>query len=145
MGVSQVLIGCSTAQVSEKTNEPIPRKVLDGWTDRWKDWQGNRSYFIGPFRPRPGVLHGKHTNTQTNKQKNKQASKWTNKTSKKTNIEIATDKCVNVSFQLKAMKKVWWSLLLCLQKDENSKMFAKDFISHRFHVSMFVSLFLYLP
>ena len=38
-------------QVSEKTNEPIPRKLMD----RRKDGRKDRPYFIGPFRPRLGV------------------------------------------------------------------------------------------
>ena len=37
--------------VSEKTNEPIPRKLTDRQKDGWTD----RPYFIGPFQPRPGV------------------------------------------------------------------------------------------
>ena len=37
--------------VSEKTNEPILKKL----TDRQKDGRTDRPYFIGPFRPRLGV------------------------------------------------------------------------------------------
>ena len=38
-------------QLLVKTNEPIPRKLLNGRTDGRTD----RPYFIGPFQPRPGV------------------------------------------------------------------------------------------
>ena len=37
--------------VSEKTKEPILRKL----TDRWKDGRTDGPYFIRPFRPRPEV------------------------------------------------------------------------------------------
>ena len=37
--------------VSEKTNGPILRKL----TDRRKEGRTDRPYFIGSFRPRPGV------------------------------------------------------------------------------------------
>ena len=43
------------------------------------------------------------------------------------------------------MKKAWWTLLLCIyQIFENSDMFAKDFIQHRYYRSMFTPLFLWL-
>ena len=38
--------------VSEKTNQPIPRKLTDRRMDRLKEGQ---TLFTGPFRPRPGV------------------------------------------------------------------------------------------
>ena len=41
--------------VSEKTNEPIPRKLTDRRKDGRTEGRTNRLYFIGPFRKRPGV------------------------------------------------------------------------------------------
>ena len=42
-------------QVSEKTNGPILRKLMDRWKARQIDRRMDRPYFIGPFQPRPGV------------------------------------------------------------------------------------------
>ena len=42
-------------KVSEKTNEPILRKLADRWKDRWVQVQMERPYFTGPFRPWLGV------------------------------------------------------------------------------------------
>ena len=38
----------SSCTISEKTNDPILRKLSDGWTDRWTtDGQMDKSDFIG--------------------------------------------------------------------------------------------------
>ena len=42
-------------QVSEKTNEPILRKLTDRWKDGRMEGQTGRPYFIGPLQPRLGV------------------------------------------------------------------------------------------
>ena len=37
----------SSCAISEKTNDPILRKISDGWTDRWTDRQTDKSDFMG--------------------------------------------------------------------------------------------------
>ena len=54
--------------VSEKTNEPIPRKLTDRRKDGRTEGRTNRLYFIGPFRKRPGV--------QLQQKRQKKKKKW---------------------------------------------------------------------